>query len=166
MAFLLISFQDRDWMMKRLSIKYRKEYDKEGNLIMSKYVINEKYALRSWRDNLRALAIQNSTHINSLTPALFKTLLFCDGTYDFSPDEMETDAFRFLVENHTIRESMEGEQLHEWQKFRICDNNRKSVIDLRITGRCNLNCPHCFNAKDNSIDRDEWSLEEMDHLIV
>ena len=133
---------------------------------MSKYVINEKYALRSWRDHPRALAIQNSAHINPLTPALFKTLLFCDGTYDFSPDETETDAFRFLTEHRAIREAADGERLHEWQKFRICDNNRKSVIDLRITGRCNLNCPHCFNAKDNNIDRDEWSLEEMDRLIA
>ena len=97
---------------------------------------------------------------------MFKTLLFCDGMYNFSLAETETDAFKFLTEHHTIREAKNGELLNDWQKFRVCDNNRKAVIDLRITGRCNLNCPHCFNAKDNNISCDEWSLEEMDQLIA
>jgi len=38
-------------------------------------------------------------------------------------------------------------------------------MNLQITGRCNYNCIHCFNAKDNSPLQSELKLSEITHLL-
>ena len=38
-------------------------------------------------------------------------------------------------------------------------------MNLMITGKCNYNCLHCFNAADNAPIMSEWSYEEALDLL-
>jgi radical SAM protein with 4Fe4S-binding SPASM domain len=55
--------------------------------------------------------------------------------------------------------------LDDWQRERVCDNRYFPAINWMITGRCNYNCLHCFNAADNNRAQSEFTLEEAQHLI-
>lgn len=38
-------------------------------------------------------------------------------------------------------------------------------MNLMITGKCNYNCIHCFNAADNAPLMSEWTMDEMNKLL-
>ena len=42
------------------------------------------------------------------------------------------------------------ENLTDWQKYRHCENRYFPKVNWMITGKCNYNCLHCFNAADNA----------------
>ena len=46
-----------------------------------------------------------------------------------------------------------------------CDNRYFPAMNWMITGKCNYNCLHCFNAADNSPLMAEFSLEEAEKLL-
>ena len=47
----------------------------------------------------------------------------------------------------------------------ICDNRYFPAMNWMITGKCNYNCLHCFNAADNAPLQSEWSLGEANRLL-
>ena len=38
-------------------------------------------------------------------------------------------------------------------------------MNLMLTGRCNFNCRHCFNAADNAAIMTEWDYDELLDLL-
>jgi radical SAM protein with 4Fe4S-binding SPASM domain len=61
--------------------------------------------------------------------------------------------------------SENGERLTEWQKYRFCDNRYFPAANWAITGKCNFNCRHCFNAADNTPLMSEFSWEQCQNFI-
>lgn len=47
----------------------------------------------------------------------------------------------------------------------ICDNLHFPALSWMITGKCNYNCLHCFNAADNARLQSEFTMEEAKRLI-
>lgn len=124
------------------------------------YILNHDIALRSWwlvpfayyRKGLRDAA--------KLTKEEFDFLTLCDGKQELPENELSKQ----LMEKGLIYPA-NGESLTDWQKARYCDNRYFPAINWMITGRCNFNCLHCFNAADNTRLQSEFTLDEAENLI-
>jgi len=128
-----------------------------------RYILNENIALRSWRLVPYAYYVRNSRNARGLKEEEFQFLSDCDGVKDIRIDD-KAMAERFRSSGF-IRPAKEGEALTIWQMPRYCDNRYFPALNWMITGRCNYNCLHCFNASDNAPLMSEWTLEEAKQLL-
>ena len=51
------------------------------------------------------------------------------------------------------------------QEYRCYPNRKLTIVHLSLTGRCNCNCKHCFNAPDNSPRTTEPTLDQLVSLL-
>ncbi len=123
--------------------------------------MNEEIALRSWRLVPYAYYIRGQREAVGLRREEFELLSMCDGQHEL-PD---SDLLDRMMRRGMISRCEGGEALTEWQKPRICDNRYFPAMNWMITGRCNYNCLHCFNAADNSRLQTEFTREEAMRLI-
>ena len=126
-----------------------------------KYILSEQIALRSWRLVPRAYYIMRRRSAKGLKPDEYELLTRCDGTHEIEPSPLLTS----LLERNLCRAAREGETLSPWQRERFCDNRYFPAMNWMITGKCNYNCRHCFNAADNNRLQSEFTLEEAEKLI-
>lgn len=126
------------------------------------YILNGSVALRSWRMVPYAYYFRYDRTAKGLKRDEFERLCLCDGLHDIPEDELT----KKLAERRMIFPVEKGQAaLTEWQKPLNCDNRYMPSMNWMITGRCNYNCLHCFNAKDNAPLQSEWSLEEANKLL-
>ncbi len=123
-------------------------------------ILNPQFALRSWTG--RPCAVIQRDHVVPRRIAMpdFLLLRQCDGSRDLP----ETDRLRRLISDGICVPCAPGSALSEWQKLKIYDNQCVPSVYLMITGRCNLNCMHCFNASDNNARADQFSLDALEKL--
>ena len=121
------------------------------------YILNDNIALRSWKGIPYAYYERGSAEPHGLSEKDFYTLLECDGQHNLSAADIP-EGFA------TPCESGEKE-LSVWQEVMVCDNRCFPMINLMLTGRCNYNCIHCFNASDNAPLQSEFTTEEAKDLI-
>ena len=125
---------------------------------MPKYILNPAIALRSWRLVPYAYYIKGMRDAKGLKKDEFEFLASCDGT-------KEIDGASPLAEKFSqmgfITPAKEGNALSDWQKPMFCDNRYFPAMEFCITGKCNYNCLHCFNAADNAPLMSEWTLDEV-----
>ena len=125
------------------------------------YILNETIALRSWWRVPYAYYVKGVLTARKLIKEEFELLSRCDGQSEIEESELLT---KFL-ENGMISACKKGERsLSPWQKM-TCDNRYFPEMNWMITGKCNYNCLHCFNAADNSPLMAEFSLEEAERLL-
>ena len=125
------------------------------------YRLKDNIALRKWRYVDRAIYIKSVDHALSVSKEEFSLLLLCDGKHDISPDPFLGN---LLVQGY-IEQCEQGQEPNEWSKLKEYDNYYFPRMNLMITGKCNLNCLHCFNAKDNAPLNTEWDYDELIHLL-
>lgn len=125
------------------------------------YKISDNIALRKWRYVDRAIYYKKEDHALSISKEDFNLLLLCDGHHDLKPNEH----LNHLVEHGYIKECKKGEEPLEWSKLKEYDNYYFPRMNLMITGKCNLNCLHCFNAKDNAPLNTELSYEQILNIL-
>ena len=123
--------------------------------------IKEDYALRSWKDVKYAFYVKYLPNPYPLTVKQADVLLKCDGEHDMDLD----DVVQELLYKKIIASCEKGEHPSSWSSFRKYENICFPRINLTITGKCNYNCLHCFNAADNAPIMTEWSLEELHRLL-
>ncbi len=133
---------------------------------MSRYILDPKIALRSWRLVPYAYYIKGVRDARGLKKDEFELLERCDGINEIKDAYNGSAAFEKLSRMGFILPAKEGDVLSEWQKPLRCDNRYFPAINWMITGKCNYNCLHCFNAADNSPLMSEWSLEDAKTLIA
>lgn len=126
-----------------------------------KFIIGEEYALRSYKDSTYALLKSEGHNVIRLKKNQFDLLAKCDGQTDINLTPELSD----YIENQIVHEASSGEHLSDWQKRKFCDNPFKEGIYFRITGKCNFNCKHCFNAADMNLDNNQWTLSEINKLL-
>ena len=107
-------------------------------------VLTEKTALRSWPHVPYAYYTKEDPYAKSLTKDEFEHLLLCDGKSDLKPDE----TIQHLLKKGLIRECKKGERNSSWSSFRKYENRYFPKMNFMMTGKCNCNCLHCFNAAD------------------
>lgn len=128
-----------------------------------KYILNENIALRSWHMVPYAYYIRHMRNAAGLTEAEYEFLSACDGATE-APAGSEELAEKFLASG-MIREAKDGEAVSQWSRPRYCDNRYFPALNLMLTGKCNYNCLHCFNAADNAPLMSEFSFEEALSLL-
>lgn len=125
-------------------------------------ILNPNIALRSWRLVPYAYYIKGVRDAQGLKKEEFEFLLKCDGKTEV--DE-KSPLVRKFTENGFIASAKDGEALSEWQKHLDCDNRYFPAMEYAITGKCNYNCLHCFNAADNAPSMSEWTLDEAKTML-
>jgi len=131
------------------------------------YLLRQPWILRSFTDCPYVLIDPTGAHENPvriMVDELWKVLLSCDGRTLSS----ETRAHRVLLRHDIIESVAPGSGgLTEDQRFRPYPFPLRSSVQLSITGRCNLNCLHCFSASGKKRDQGEgdMTLEELLHVV-
>ena len=126
-----------------------------------KYILSDFIALRSWRLVPYAYYRKNCRNARRLKKEEYELLRRCDGC-----QEIEDSALlRSLLARGFCRPAEAGDTLTPWQREKICDNRYFPAMNWMITGKCNYNCLHCFNAADNTRLQSEFTLEEAEKLI-
>ncbi len=123
--------------------------------------MSDSIALRSWQMVPYAYYVKNERSAKGLKKDEYELLKKCDGNTDIPDSEL----LQRLLKNGLVRPAREGDSLSSWQSPMQCDNRYFPAMNLMITGRCNYNCLHCFNASDNSRLQSEFTLEEALLLI-
>ena len=125
-------------------------------------ILNPNVALRSWWLVPWAYYIKGNRNAIGLKKEEFDLLSLCDGKHDLEETPLLT---RFLSSGMVFAVSPdENAELSPWQK-RECDNRYFPAMNWMITGKCNYNCLHCFNASDNAPLMSEFSLDEAERLL-
>lgn len=126
------------------------------------YILNEKIALRSWWLVPYAYYVKHNEMALGLKKEEFERLSLCDGLHDIEEDELTK---RLVARRMISPVEKGGAELTEWQKPLVCDNRYMPHMNWMITGKCNYNCLHCFNAKDNAPLQSEWTFDEANALL-
>lgn len=114
-----------------------------------RYILNPYIALRSWTLVPYAYYIKGERNAKGLTAEEFAFLTECDGRSEL-PDKAESPLARKFLADGFIRKAENGDMLSDWSRPRLCPNRYFPAMNWMITGKCNYNCIHCFNAADNA----------------
>lgn len=128
---------------------------------MSRYILNPNIALRSWRMVPYAYYMRGVRNARGLKKDEFEFLLKCDGKTELDDSPLAEK----LLDMGFIAPVKDGDELSEWQKHLDCDNRYFPAMEYAITGKCNYNCLHCFNAADNAPSMSEWTLDEAKKML-
>ena len=125
-----------------------------------RYLLNDEFALRSFTGVPHCFYRKGIVKAQKLSHEEFDFLLCCDGEHELDEGQYPTQRVRDMV-----HPAEEGETLSTWSKYRHCDNRYFPGMIWMITGRCNYNCLHCFNAADNNPLASQWSWEDAQILM-
>lgn len=126
------------------------------------YRINENIAVRSWKRSPYAYYERYVPTAGRLTKEAYELLSLCDGEHDLPEDD---PLLQNLLEQGFLERCSKGEHPSSWSMPKQYDHRYFPRMNLMITGKCNYNCRHCFNAADNAALMSEWSFEELIDLL-
>ena len=106
------------------------------------YRLKDDVSLRKWRFVDRAYYKKGVDHALGVSKEEFETLLLCDGEHDIE----ENSVIQNLLKRGLIEKCDKGNKPNKWSMLHEYDNYYFPRMNLMITGKCNLNCLHCFNA--------------------
>ncbi|MBE7008749.1 MAG: radical SAM protein [Ruminococcaceae bacterium] len=116
------------------------------------YRLCDDYALRAWKFVNHAMYCRCAPAPLRVDAETFELLLACDGEHDLE----ESDALKSLTERGVIAPCEQGERPSEWSRYRRYPHRMVPGMNLMLTGKCNYNCRHCFNAAENAERMAEW----------
>ena len=125
------------------------------------YRLNDDYALRAWKFVNHALFCRLRPDPIRTDEMVFDLLLRCDGEHDLE----ESDVLTGLRNRGIVSPCDKGDAPSEWSRFREYGHRFVPSMNLMITGKCNYNCRHCFNAADNAERMSEWSWDDLMDLF-
>ena len=125
------------------------------------YRIKDNIALRSWKLVPFAFYRKGYRYAEKLTSEEFFAAMLCDGNRDFA----HSGLLCALVKKGVIEPCEKGNAPSEWSRLRDCPCRYMPAALVSITGRCNMNCRHCFMAADVSPTFDEWKYEDLLDLL-
>ena len=121
------------------------------------YRLKDEAALRKWKYVDRAIYVKSADQASGVSKEEFEILLKCDGEHDIE----FCHPLEHMLEHGYIEECKKGDKLNSWSILKEYDNFYFPRMNLMITGKCNLNCLHCFNAKDNAPLNTELTYEQI-----
>lgn len=125
------------------------------------YILNENITLCSWWRVPYAYYRKGERDARKLTKEEYEFLLLCDGKTESEENPL---AKQLLQKNLISVCDREEREVESWQ-IKQCDNRYFPALNWMITGKCNYNCLHCFNASDNSPLMSEFALQEAIELL-
>ena len=125
------------------------------------YRLTDEYALRAWKFVNRAMYHRYASSPLRVDQETFELLLKCDGEHEME----ECEQLRRLFERGLIAPCKRGEHPSDWSRFRKYEHRFVPAMNLMLTGKCNYNCLHCFNAAENADRMAEWDFEDLVDLF-
>ncbi len=121
------------------------------------YRLNDNYALRAWQYVGHAVYHRYASAPLRADSETFELLRQCDGEHDLK----ESEALKTLTERGIIMPCEKGEHPSDWSRYRKYEHRFVPAMNLMLTGKCNYNCRHCFNAADNAERMSEWNYDAL-----
>lgn len=125
------------------------------------YKLKDDIALRSWQFVPRAYYVRNDPYAKNLTEEEFNVLIKCNGRCDITPDSIVSN----FEQRGLIEKCYPGAKTSEWSQHKSYSHRYFPKMNFMITGKCNYNCLHCFNAADNSPIMTEWKYSDILQLL-
>ena len=125
------------------------------------YRVNDHIALRGWKHIPFAYYVKGEPYARELTSREFFCMLLCDGTTQLEPNSTLAQ----LERRGLVSACEKGDAPSAWSVYRRYDCVHVPKMNLMLTGRCNYNCPHCFNAADNTPLMTEWAFDDLVRLF-
>ena len=125
------------------------------------YRIKDNIALRSWKFVPRAYYIKSDPYAKGLSEEEFELLQRCDGEQDIQVSPLTIQ----LEEKGLIEPCEKGNHPCAWSTLKTYPHRYFPMMNFMITGKCNYNCLHCFNASDNAPLMTEWKYEDALDLL-
>ena len=125
------------------------------------YKLSPTIALRSFKGVSHCYYRNDKDTASYLNDKEFEFLLLCDGEHDLPEDELTENFLRKKM----IVPCEKGDHPSEWSCYKHYDNKYFPKMNFMITGKCNCNCLHCFNAADNAPLMSEWKYEDALDLL-
>jgi radical SAM protein with 4Fe4S-binding SPASM domain len=123
--------------------------------------------LRGWTDVQSALVDWTTADVFEMSQRAAYVAEACDGQTDF-------ESVAFLPEHRSVLGALikqglaeacsKGASIEPWQRYRKADNPILKILHWCLTGRCNLNCRHCY-MQSPSGRYGELPFDEMVRLI-
>lgn len=123
--------------------------------------LNPKLALRSWIGIPYAYYMDGKLDAEALPKEAYERLQLCDGMHEI-PDDPLTDG---LVKHGFCTPCEKDDCPSENSLARFCMNRYFPAVNWAITGKCNYNCLHCFNAADNARSFNEFTWDECQKFL-
>ena len=124
-------------------------------------ILNPDISLRSWWRTPYAYYWNGLRDAQRLTREEYELLRRCDGRTELAEDGL----LKSLLDRGFVFPCEKGERTLNPGQDRVCENRYFPAMNWMITGKCNYNCLHCFNAADNAPLMSEFSLEEAERLL-
>ena len=124
------------------------------------YILGRQVLLRGYLNMPYAAYFRGSSDAMEITREELRIL---ERTYEPCSQkvlEAEAQGWERLRRMGLIEPWREGRRVKAFQRYRRCDNTYMPAANWAITGKCNYNCLHCFNASDNQASHEEFSREE------
>lgn len=125
------------------------------------YRLNDNYALRAWKFVSHVLYYRYSPALIRVDDESLELLQQCDGENDLE----ENEKLNSLCEQGVIVPCSRGEHPSEWSHYRKYEHRFVYAMNLMLTGKCNYNCRHCFNAAENADRMAEWDYDALIDLF-
>lgn len=123
--------------------------------------LSDDYALRAWKFAPHGVYYRFSAKPLRTDEKTFELLRKCDGLTELE----ENEALKNLASSGVIEPCEKGNLPSEWSRYREYDHRFVPAMNLMITGKCNYNCRHCFNAADNAEKMSEWDWDSLMDLF-
>lgn len=121
------------------------------------YRLCDDYALRAWKFVNHVMYHRYSPAPLRVDEETFELLRRCDGEHDLE----ESEELSSLCERGVIAPCSRGERPSEWSRWREYPHRFVPSVNLMLTGKCNYNCRHCFNAAENAERMAEWDYDAL-----
>ena len=130
--------------------------------------LKEPWALRGYTGDL--MLLEKSGEIDlpyRLKLPLFELLSKCDGITDIDDEEAGklTPFIDRYIEMEVLEKTDTPGEIKSWQRYHFYENRRVPQGFFSITGRCNLNCIHCFSATEYGKQIFEFSIDQINHIL-
>lgn len=125
------------------------------------YALNPGYMMCGYRGMPYLLYHRDVGVFSAVSKADAELLMQCDGTTDMPP----AAALERLRGCGVLISAPAPLSIDDAQRYTYYDNRFFRTATWAVTAGCNLNCRHCFVAKDANRAADRFSLEEARKLI-
>lgn len=132
---------------------------------MAAYILNKSYRLRGWQGSPWWLEYFPDRSLQRLTPDEFIFLLRCDGKTDIDEIQFSGELKKYL-QSGVVSPCPAGADILPEQEYFCYPNKRFPRVRLALTGRCNMNCKHCFNTAGAVTRSVEPATKDLMKLIA